>query len=138
MARDTKNFKVSEFACHCGCGFNIIDQRVINMAQTIRDALGVPVHVNSGCRCEKRNAKVGGVKKKVDHKTGKVISKGSNHLYGLAADLSCSKGSKVMFETVKKLHAEGKLPDLDYCIRYKWGIHIDCGGKRKSLWEVRA
>ena len=138
MARDTKNFKVSEFACHCGCGFNIIDQRVINMAQTIRDALGVPVHVNSGCRCEKRNAKVGSVKKKVDHKTGKVISKGSNHLYGLAADLSCSKGSKVMFETVKKLHAEGKLPDLDYCIRYKWGIHIDCGGKRKSLWEVRA
>ena len=138
MARDTKNFKVSEFACHCGCGFNIIDQRVINMAQTIRDALGVPVHVNSGCRCEKRNAKVGGVQKKVDHKTGKVISKGSNHLYGLAADLSCSKGSKVMFETVKKLHAEGKLPDLDYCIRYKWGIHIDCGGKRKSLWEIRA
>ena len=138
MARDTKNFKVSEFACHCGCGFNVIDQRVINMAQTIRDALGVPVHVNSGCRCEKRNAKVGGVQKKVDHKTGKVISKGSNHLYGLAADLSCSKGSKVMFETVKKLHAEGKLPDLDYCIRYKWGIHIDCGGKRKSLWEVRA
>ena len=138
MARDTKNFKVSEFACHCGCGFNVIDQRVINMAQTIRDALGVPVHVNSGCRCEKRNAKVGGVQKKVDAKTGKVISKGSNHLYGLAADLSCSKGSKVMFETVKKLHAEGKLPDLDYCIRYKWGIHIDCGGKRKSLWEVRA
>ena len=138
MARDTKNFKVSEFACHCGCGFNVIDQRVINVAQAIRDALGVPVHVNSGCRCEKHNTKVGGVQKKVDHKTGKVISKGSNHLYGLAADLSCSKGSKVMFETVKKLHAEGKLPDLDYCIRYKWGIHIDCGGKRKTLWEVRA
>ena len=123
--RDTKNFKASEFACHCGCGFNIIDQRVINMAQTIRDALGVPVKVNSGCRCEKHNAKVGGVK-------------GSKHTKGLAADLSCSKGPKVMFETVKKLHAQGKLPDLDYCIRYKWGIHIDCGGKRKSLWEVRA
>ena len=59
-------------------------------------------------------------------------------MYGLAADLSCSRGPKVMFETVKKLHAEGKLPDLDYCIRYRWGIHIDCGGKRKSLWEVRA
>ena len=138
MANNTNNFNVSEFACHCGCGFNIIDQRVIDMAQTIREALGVPVRVNSGCRCEKHNAKVGGVQKKVDAKTGKVISKGSNHLYGLAADLSCSKGSKVMFETVKKLHAEGKLPDLDYCIRYKWGIHIDCGGKRKSLWEIRA
>lgn len=125
MAQDTKNFKVSEFACHCGCGFNIIDQRVIDMAQTIRDALGVPVHVNSGCRCEKHNAKVGGIK-------------GSKHTKGLAADLSCSKGSKVMFETVKKLHAQGKLPDLDYCIRYKTFIHIDCGGRRKSLWEIRA
>ena len=124
MANNTKNFKVSEFACKCGCGFNIIDQRVMNMAQTIRDALGVPVRVNSGCRCEKHNANVGGVK-------------GSKHTKGFAADLSCSKGAKVMFETVKRLYSEGKLPDLDYCIRYKTFIHIDCGGKRKSLWEVR-
>ncbi len=138
MAKDTLNFKVSEFACHCGCGFNIIDQRVINMAQVIREALGVPVKVNSGCRCEKHNAAVGGVRKRIDPKTGKILSKGSNHMYGLAADLSCSKGAKVMFDTVKQLHAEGKLPDLDYCIRYKTFIHIDCGGNRKSLWEIRA
>ena len=122
---DTKDFKVSEFACKCGCGFNNIDQRVLTMAQTIRDALGVPVRVNSGCRCEKHNARVGGVK-------------GSKHVKGLAADLSCSKSAKVMFDTVKQLHAEGKLPDLDYCIRYKNFIHIDCGGKRKTLWEVRS
>ena len=95
------------------------------MAQVIREALGVPVHVNSGCRCEKHNAKVGGVK-------------GSNHTKGLAADLSCSKGAKAMFDTVRKLHAEGKLPALDYCIRYKTFIHIDCGGKRNSLWEISA
>lgn len=125
MATDTKNFKVSEFACKCGCGKDDIDQRVMNMAQTIRDALGVPVKVNSGCRCEKHNAKVGGVK-------------GSKHTKGFAADLSSSAGAVVMFDTVKKLHAEGKLPDLDYCIRYKTFIHIDCGGKRKSLWEIRA
>lgn len=124
MAENTKNFNVSEFACKCGCGYNVIDQRVINMAQTIREALGVSVRVNSGCRCEKHNAKVGGVK-------------GSKHTKGLASDLSCSLGAVKMFETVKRLHAEGKLPDLDYCIRYKTFIHIDCGGKRKSLWEVR-
>ena len=125
MATDTKNFKVNEFACKCGCGFNEIDQRAMNMAQVIREELGVPVRVNSGCRCEKHNAKVGGVK-------------GSKHTKGFAADLSCSLGAAKMFETVKKLHAEGKLPNLDYCIRYKTFIHIDCGGKRKSLWEVRA
>ena len=137
MAKDTKNFRVSEFACKCGCGKDDIDQRVMDMAQVIRDELGVPVKVNSGCRCEKHNARVGGVKKKHD-KNGKLISKGSNHMYGLAADLSCSLGSAKMFEAVKKLHAEGKLPALDYCIKYKTFIHIDCGGKRKSLWEVRA
>ena len=125
MAHNTKNFNINEFACKCGCSFNIIDQRIIDMAQTIRDALGVPVRVNSGCRCEKHNANVGGVK-------------GSKHTKGLAADLSCELGSQKLFDTVKKLHSEGKLQDLDYCIKYKNFIHIDCGGKRKSLWEVRA
>ena len=127
MATETKNFKVSEFSCHCGCGYNVIDQRVINMAQEIRDALGVPIHVNSGCRCEKNNAKAGGVK-------------GSFHVKGKAADLSCSLGAVKMFEAVKKLKDEGKLPDLEYCILYRGKnfIHIDCGKKRKNFYEVRA
>ena len=126
MATDTKNFKVSEFSCHCGCGYNVIDQRVINMAQAIRDELGVPVRVNSGCRCEKNNAKAGGVK-------------GSFHVKGKACDLSCSLGAQRMFEAVQKLRADGKLPDLEYCILYKGKnfIHIDCGKKRKNLYEVR-
>lgn len=129
MAHDTNHFKVSEFVCKCGCGFGAkdgdVDQRLIDMAETIRLELGVPVHVNSGCRCEKHNSKVGGVK-------------GSKHVKGKACDLSCSLGSAKMFEAVKRLKAEGKLPDLDYCIKYKTFIHIDCGGKRKSLYEVRS
>ena len=99
MAKDTENFKVSEFTCHCGCGFNIIDQRVINMAQTIRNELGVPVRVTSGCRCDKNNNACGGVK-------------GSFHTKGLAADLTCSLGAIKMFETVKKLKDEERLPVL--------------------------
>lgn len=126
MAVDTKNFKVSEFTCHCGCGFNIIDQRVIDMCQTIREALGVPVHVNSGCRCANKNKACGG-------------SDGSFHMKGKAADLSCCLGAVKMFEAVQKLKAEGKLPNLEYCILYrrKNFIHIDCGKKRSSFWEVR-
>lgn len=126
MAKDTKNFKVSEFTCHCGCGFNVIDQRVMDMAQTIRDELGVPVRVSSGCRCEKRNRAVGG-------------TQGSFHTKGKAADLTCSLGAVKMFETVKELKEKGRLPDLEYCILYKAKniIHIDCGRKRRNYYEIR-
>lgn len=126
MPSNTKNFNVSEFACHCGCGFNIIDQRVINLAQNIRKAIGCPVHVNSGCRCEKRNTASGGVK-------------GSFHTKGLAADLSCSMGAKKLFAVVADLKARGKLPDLEYAILYiqKDFVHIDCGKSRSSFFEVR-
>ena len=130
MAKNTKNFKVSEFDCKCGCGFNIVDQRLIDMCQTIRDYLGVPVKINSGCRCEKHNAKVGGVK-------------GSYHTKGLAADLSCSLGAEAIWDAVHELHDAWEFPDLSdlsYCIWYKKKnfVHIDCGAKRKNLYEVRA
>ena len=122
MAQDTTNFKVGEFACK-HCGENKIDQRVINMAQTIRDELGVPVRINSGC--PKHNAAVGGVK-------------GSYHTQGLAADLSCSKGAKELYLTIQKLWNEGKLPDLQWCKYYvkKNFCHIDCGKKRNNIFAV--
>ncbi len=126
MANDTKNFKVSEFACK-HCGENKIDQQVIDMCQKIRDALGVPVHVNSGYRCPAHNTKVGGVKS-------------SRHVLGMAADLSSSLSAVDMFNTVKKLQAAGELPELGYCILYrkKNFIHVDIS-KRASgrLWEER-
>ena len=123
MAKDTKHFKVAEFACKCGCGFNIIDQRVIDMAEIIREAIGCPVHVNSGCRCEKRNVASGGVQ-------------GSFHTKGLAADLSCTIGAKKLFAVVADLKARWKLPDLDYAILYiqKDFVHIDCGKKRSIFF----
>ena len=124
MATDTKNFKVSEFACK-HCGENKIDQRVINMAQTIREAIGVPVRVNSGYRCSKHNAAVGGVK-------------GSYHTQGLAADLSCSKGGEAIYNAVQKLWKEGLLPELKWCKYYvkKNFCHIDCGNKRNNIFAV--
>lgn len=62
--------------------------------------------VNSGCRCEKNNARVGWVK-------------GSKHVKVKAYDLSCKLGAMKMFEAVKKLKSEGILGDLDYCIMYR-------------------
>ena len=119
----TKDFSRSEFSCKCGCGFDRIDPRVVEMCQTIRDALGEPIRINSACRCQSHNAKVGGVD-------------GSYHTKGLAADLSCAEGSQRLQAVVKALHDAGKLPHLAYCKRYiaKNFVHVDCGHKRVTMF----
>ena len=53
----TKDFSRSEFACKCGCGYDRIDPRVVDMCQVIRDGLGASIRINSACRCERRNTK---------------------------------------------------------------------------------
>lgn len=69
----TENFSRSEFACNCGCGYDKIDERIVNRLQLVRDIARVPIKVNSACRCLIHNAKVGG-------------ENGSYHLLGLAVD----------------------------------------------------
>lgn len=70
----TANFNRKEFACKCGCGFDIIAVPFVDALQTFRDRLGVPIRVTSGCRCATHNQTVGGVKD-------------SYHSKGLAADI---------------------------------------------------
>lgn len=70
---DTKNFKASEFACPC-CGRNEIKGELMEALQQLRNYLGYPIIINSGYRCKRHNAKVGGVSN-------------SQHLYGIAADI---------------------------------------------------
>lgn len=125
MGDMTKNFNRSEFACKCGCGFDKIDPRVVNIAQAIRDYVNVSVRINSGCRCENHNAKVGGVK-------------GSNHTLGLAADLSCSLGAEALFLAAVNLFAEDKIPELAYCQWYKGKdfVHVDVGRKRNHRFAI--
>lgn len=117
----TKDFSRREFACKCGCGFDRIDPRVVNMAQKIRDTIGESVRINSACRCRKHNAAVGGVGE-------------SYHMDGTAADLSCASGAFKLFAAIKDLYAKGKLNDLEYCKWYKAKnfVHIDCGKKRNN------
>ena len=122
MAVDTKNFKVSEFACK-HCGENKVQQKLINMLQIIRDEAGIPIRVNSGYRCEVHNKNVGGVK-------------GSQHTLGVAADLSCAKGAKFLLNIVQKLYNEKKLPDLQFCKEYKSWIHVDFGKKRNNVFDL--
>lgn len=125
MGDMTKDFSRREFACRCKCGFDDIAQALADTVQAIRDAAGVPVIINCGCRCRKHNARVGGVPN-------------SSHMEGLAADIYIPGWSdSKLGDFIKKLHAAGKLPFLRYCYKIggntKTAVHIDVdGAKRRS------
>lgn len=69
-----KYFTYEEFACKCGCGFKHIDHELGQVLDALREFFDRPCYVNSGCRCEPYNLRVGGALH-------------SQHLYGKAADI---------------------------------------------------
>ncbi len=74
------HFNRSEFACHCGCGFDTVDTMLLEALESIRSHFERQVKVTSGCRCSYYNAKVGG-------------AEASQHKKGRAADIKVSKVS---------------------------------------------
>lgn len=75
MEELSPNFTREEFACKCGCGFADVDMRLVHALQVLRDRLGHPIRITSGCRCPAHNKKCGG-------------TIGSMHLSGIAADIT--------------------------------------------------
>lgn len=72
----SQNFGVSEFACHggCCCDTVLVDEKLVAYLQQIREYFDKPVFINSGYRCQRHNAAVGG-------------AIGSYHTKGMAADI---------------------------------------------------
>jgi hypothetical protein len=68
------HFKVREFASKCGADEVLIDPRLVQVLQHMRDDLCRPININSGFRTPAHNARVGG-------------SATSQHLLGTAADI---------------------------------------------------
>lgn len=56
----SKNFKRGEFACKCGCGKANPHPTLVHTLQRLRDLIGEPIIINSACRCEEHNRRVGG------------------------------------------------------------------------------
>lgn len=71
-----KNFQYKEFDCHGSgcCSTTIIDEKLVEYVQQIRDHFGKPVTITSPYRCEVHNKRVGGATK-------------SYHMQGRAADI---------------------------------------------------
>lgn len=75
----SKNFSSTEFDCHgkgC-CTATMIDDRLVDFLQTIRNHFGKPITVTSAYRCETHNKRIGGATK-------------SYHMQGKAADIVVS------------------------------------------------
>lgn len=120
----SEHFSKKEFACKCGCGEWDVDPQLVKICEGIRTEINMPLRVNSGRRCKENNTRAGGVPN-------------SYHTQGKAADLSCALTPKKLFESIKKLYEAGKLPGLEYCKEYDWGVHIDTGKKRKNRFAPR-
>lgn len=70
-------FAEAEFACRDKCGMPVlVDPELLRRLDELRSAYGKPLHVTSGMRCSRQNARAGG-------------EKGSEHLTGEAADIAC-------------------------------------------------
>lgn len=75
----SKDFKVCEFSCHGNgcCSTVMIDDKLVEYLQKIRDHFGKSITITSGYRCDTHNRNVGG-------------ATGSRHSKGQAADIVVS------------------------------------------------
>lgn len=75
-----KYFKQWELKCRCGCGLYNITEEMEETLDAVRELAGVPMVVNSGCRCEEHNRDVKG-------------SPTSSHLKGIAVDIKADNNA---------------------------------------------
>lgn len=118
----TKNFRLEEFNCSCGCAMTpTIVKNITKLAvqlQILRDRIGRPITVTSGYRCAKHNAAVGGAKHSI-------------HKLGLACDVQINRVSpKEVAEEAEEIDAF-KLGGIGV---YPTFTHLDMRGYR-SRWE---
>lgn len=72
IAVTLRYFKLEEFACHCGCGTNLIDAQYVQHMDDLRHEYGLPIRVNSGYRCPKHNTEVSDTGETGPHTTGRA------------------------------------------------------------------
>lgn len=121
---DIQFFSRAEFRCQCGgryCDSYPAEpaEETVRMADEIRRRAGVPLNVNSGLRCARHNAEVGGVSN-------------SLHTTGQAVDLSGNIAPAKLRQIAEQVQAE-MIPGRGGLGLYSWGVHVDNG--KKSRWN---
>lgn len=93
-----KWFNLNEFKCRCckdmpADAWMYVEHLVENVLDPVREKFGKPIKVNSGYRCLKHNAKVGGAKH-------------SQHLCGQAADIAAEQSGYANMTAWKEANLE--------------------------------
>jgi len=123
-----KNFRPHEFNCKCdgeyceGPSPHAAETRHLAWTlQTVRDAIGKPVHINSAYRCPAWNAHVGG-------------SPQSLHVRGMAADIDIRemKAARVA-RIIDNMMTDGDIPNGGLG-SYKTFTHMDIR-KYPARWD---
>lgn len=110
------HFNRSEFTCNDGCGFDDISMALIDVLEELRERLGRPIVINSGCRCASHNDDVGGTMR-------------SQHVHGKAADFKVlGLKQDVVQAVLLKMY-----PDTLGIGRYAWFTHVDVR-RGKARW----
>jgi uncharacterized protein YcbK (DUF882 family) len=115
MAKLSKNFDQSEFACHCGCRLTLSKgSKIVTALQELRNRIGVPIIIVSGARCAKHNKAVGG-------------AKASQHLAGNAADIMAPGIKQSALLAAVEAMPEFKGIGIEWRGQVRY-IHVDCRG----------
>jgi uncharacterized protein YcbK (DUF882 family) len=112
------HFDRAEFACGDGCGFDSFDAGTLKVLEQVRKHFGMPVMINSGCRCAAHNAAVGG-------------SEGSLHLQARAADIVVEGVSP--HEVASWLN-KGPLAGRGGLGKYETFTHVDTRSGPPARW----
>lgn len=117
----SENFKVREFRSRDSADKILIDEKLVTLLQKMRYMFG-PVSISSAYRTATYNRKVGGVS-------------GSQHLYGLAADITIEDNSRLLeaAQYAEKIGFKGV--GLDD--KYQKFLHLDTR-KNKSFFRYRS
>lgn len=117
----SENFRVREFRSRDGADKILIDEKLVTLLQKMRDKFGV-VSISSAYRTASYNRKVGGVSN-------------SQHLYGLAADVTIADSSRLLeaAQYAEKIGFKGV--GLDD--KYQKFLHLDTR-KNKSFFRYRS
>lgn len=113
----SRNFRVREFQCKDGTDKVLIDDKLIELLQKIRDHFATPVTITSAYRTEAHNKKVGG-------------SKYSKHMAGQAADI------KVEGVSPKQVAQYAQRIGVNGIGLYNTFVHVDTRAV-KYWWDCR-